>query len=293
MPRSSAFNVRKATTDDAGGIAGVLELIIQRRPDCAWAFSDADEYSIAVLAQTGYKLLVATIDDEVSGVVRTWDEEGIGWFDMLASGRPGAGRALLQAVERAAQDAGLRLLRVRAPEDASVAAVFQRWGYMPVSHVVEQDVRFLVMEKRLPLLTVREQRREDAGAIADLTGRDPWFFEQVRRPGWFVVADGDRVVGAIGVREAGPGIAALEPPALLPDYEGRRLELWMVARAATHAETKGFHTAVLPAVPSLRPLERDLEDGQWHREEFQGSPHYVRRFSGTAATFREDRESYL
>lgn len=292
MPRSSAFNVRKATTDDAPGIAAVLRQILGRRPDCAWAFSAADEHSIAVLTQTGYNLLVATFDEEVVGVIRTWDEEGVGWFDMLAASRCGAGQALLRAVEQSAQDAGLRLLRLRVPEDPSPAGAFHRWGYMPVSHEVVDSTRFLVLEKRLPLLTVREQRREDAAAIAELTGRDPWFFEQQRQPGWFVAADGDRVVGVIGVREAAPGIAAVEAPVLRRGYEGRRLELWMTSRAVTYAETKGFHTATLPDAPNLRRFERDLEDDRWHLEQAEAGRRYVRSLSGTSVIFREDRESY-
>jgi len=293
MVLSSDFHVRKAAADDVPAIARVLNHVLSRRTDCDWAFSAVDEQSLAVLTQTGYNMLVATWRGHVVGIVRTWDEEGIGWFDMLASSRTGAGMALLRAVEQSAQDAGLRLARLRVPDGSSFADAFQRWGYLPVSHVAAGSSRFLVMEKRLPLLTIREQRREDAEAIARLSGRDPWFFEQARRPGWFVVADGDRVAGIISVREADSGVAGVEPPVLLSEYQGRRLELWMIARAAMHAETKGFHTATLPATEDLRPFERDLEDAQWHREQFDGSPHYVRRLSGTSVVFREDRESYL
>jgi GNAT superfamily N-acetyltransferase len=297
MPHPSSrvlFNVSKATVDDAGAIADVLRHVLARRPDCGWAFPATDEQSLSVLTQTGFNLLVAR-DGEgtVGGVVRTWDEEGIGWFDMLAAARAGAGYALLRAVERRAQDAGLRLVRLKVPETSPVVAAFQRWGYRPVSHTTSDGSPLVVLEKRLPLLTVREQRREDAGVIAQLTGADPWPFEQGQRSGWFVAADGERVVGVVGVRDSGAGVASIQPPSLRDGYRGRGLELWMIARAVLHAETKGFHTATLAAEGWLRPFERDLEDAQWHREDQPAEPRYVRRFSGSSVVFDEDRQSHL
>jgi hypothetical protein len=132
----------------------------------------------------------------------------------------------------------------------------------------------LLLEKRVPLLTVREQRRADAAAIGRLTGEDPWTFEQGARPGWFVASDGERVVGVISVRDAGAGAATISPPTLAASYGGRNLDLWMVDRSAYYAETNGYHTATLALTPETRVHERALEDRQWFRD----GDHYVRRF---------------
>ena len=64
---------------------------------------------------------------------------------------------------------------------------FARWGYLPISRETgewaDREQVLLTLEKRLALLTVREQRREDATAIGELTGQDAWVFEQGARPG--------------------------------------------------------------------------------------------------------------
>jgi len=234
-----------------------------------------------LLAQTGHRILVATRDDKPVGFVRWWDEEGVAWFDLLASVAPGAGRELVRAVGRAAQDAGIRLARTVIPDDSLIEEYFGRLGYLPIARQPLPDGSpGLVVERRLPLLTVREQRRSDAEAIAALTGEDPWIFEQGARPGWFVAADGDRVIGVIAVRDAGRGVAHLRPPVLVSGYEGRGIEVWMIERAGLYAETNGFHTARLPATPELERLHRDLEDHRWFLEDTPDGPAYVRRFTG-------------
>jgi hypothetical protein len=40
----------------------------------------------------------------------------------------------------------------------------------------------------------------------------------------------------------------------------------MLDRAATYAETNGYHSAMVPADPNLDALRRGLEDRYWQRE---------------------------
>ncbi len=259
--------IRPATPEDAAAASDLL----------SWAFEDdpaAAAGGFEQMLQTGSAFLVAEDDGEVLGVVRFWDDEGTGWFDRLASAKPGLARPLIRAVETGAQDRGIRYLRLIAPGDR-LPSLFQRWGYRPVARTPEG----LVLERRLPLLTVREQRREDAAAIGELAGIDPWPLEQRRLPGWFVLSDGDAVVGVVRVEDIGGGRGRIPAPVLLPAYHDRGLELWMIDRATLHAETEGFHTLELPATPELDRMERDLEDRRWFLE----GAVYVKKLA--AATF--------
>lgn len=256
--------------------AEAARTLVARAEPCGWR----PGIDPVLLAQTGSRVLVALRGDMLAGMVRWWDDDGIAWLDLLAAEVPGAGRELVRAVGRAAQDAGLRLVRAAVPEDGPLPDYFGRLGYLPVGRKSKDSVTHLVLERRLPLLTVREQRRSDAAAIGELTGEDPWVFEQGARPGWFVAADGDTLIGVIGVRDAGAGTAELTSPALRADYTGRNLELWMLDRAALYAETNGFHTARVPASRALRSHQRELEDRRWFLEGEGDEAAFVRRFAG-------------
>lgn len=261
------FVVRDATPDDGAPVASLYRAAFA---GLAYAPADAERASIAsgfeLMLQTGSAFLVASTGDRPSGAVRWWQEEGICWFDLLASVRPGAGRALTRAVDQRAQDLGLRLVRTRIPDVRRMADAFGRWGYLPVSRVRGEAHDTLELEKRVPLLTVREQRRSDAAAMAALANLDPWPFEQGARPGWFVLADGDRVSGVVSVRDLKGGAAEIATPVLAPGYDRRGLDLWMLERAATWASTNGYHTISTLATDGLRTRERDLEDRRWFRE---------------------------
>ncbi|MEP7214755.1 MAG: hypothetical protein ABI782_00795 [Anaerolineaceae bacterium] len=248
---------------------------------------------LAVLLQTGNAFLaVYDRTGVLRGMVRFWDEDGTGWLDLLVSTAPGAGRALIRGVERLAQDHGIRFVRLAVPEASALPPVMQRWGYRPVGHREDDDsgkaLRMLVHEKRLALLTVREQRRADAPAIGELTGEDPWIYEQGTRPGVFVAADGDNVVGFVSVRDSGGGLALITDPVLLETYRSRGLELWMIERSATYAETNGYHTAHVGATPVLDGYRRELEDRLWHRGDIEGMATYVRRFRDLDAGASEE-----
>lgn len=219
------------------------------------------------MTQTGHAFLVAESGGEPAGAVRFRDEEGIGWFDLLVADEVWAGTALVRAVERGAQDRGTRIVRCHCPDHAIFADYFSWLGYLPIGrNVNEAGDPELLLERRLPLLTVREQRRADAEAIGQLTGEDPWVFEQGARPGWFVAADGDRIVGVLQVADGGKGLARISVPLLKSSHRGRALELWMIDRAATYAETNGYHTAEVEADPSLEDVGKGLEDRYWTRD---------------------------
>ena len=256
------FSFRPATPDD---VLGAAALYSQHGGDLPGAPQSPGEFER--LIQTGNAFLVAERGRVVAGAVRHHDEDGIGWLDLLVSGEAGAGPALIRAVERWAQDCGLRLVRMIVPADSRLPDCFARWGYLPISRGkgewAGREQPLLTLEKRLALLTVREQRREDAAAIGELTGQDPWVFEQGARPGVFVAADGDRIIGTIAVRDAGSGLSRIDEPALRDEYRGRRLEIWMIERCVVYAETHGYHTAELPASSSLMPFRRALEDRLW------------------------------
>jgi len=272
------MTVRLASAEDGAGATGLYQ-----RADEPLAGAPMDAAAFELMAQTGHAFLVAVGGDVIHGAVRFHDDDGIAWLDLLVADVPGVGRRLMRAVETGAQDRGLRLVRVRVPEDSRLPNVFGRWGYLPVAR---EPGPLLVLEKRMALLTVREQRRGDAAAIATLTGEDPWVFEQGARPGWFVAADGDRVVGAINVRDAGGGVAEFREPSLLEPYQGRGIEVWMIERSAIYAETNGFHTAELPLTPRTDAHRKALEDRFWER----GSDRYVRRFLGNMRKPDEDWE---
>ncbi len=270
----SDFAVREATPEDAASASDVYRRVfsgVAHASEAAGRASKVREFEL--MQQTGSAFLVATRDDVIIGAVRWWQDEGIAWFDLLASLRPGAGKALARAVDQRAQDHGLRLVRTTVPDVGVLADAFGRWGYLPVSRVRGEAFDELVLEKRVPLLTVREQRRADAAAIGELAGIDPWPLEQGARPGWFVLADGDRIAGVVTVRDLKGGAAEIVSPVLSAAYGGRGLDLWMLERAATYATTNGFHTISTPATASLRARERDLEDRRW----FPDGDRYVKR----------------
>lgn len=281
------FAVRTADSDDAPELAELLAEAFAGSDAC---FPEPEPPSMADLAvrmQTGEAFLLAEREGWVVGTVRHGEDEGIARFDLLASSDPGAGRALIRTIEARAQDGGLRLVRARLPDESRLADYFAAQGYLPIGRANEQfrgePLAVLTVERRLPLLTVREQRRSDAQAIATLAGEDPWPFEQGGRPGWFVAADGDRVVGVIQARDTGGGLAAIREPVLADGYEGRGLDAWMVERAADYAGTHGSHTAELPLTERTEPLRRLLEERGWDLP--PGADRYVKRLGGQV---RED-----
>ena len=276
---NQSVSVRAAAADNGVGVSALYRLRGQ-----SLAGAPLDSAAFEVMAQTGNAFLVAAYDEEIHGAVRFHDDDGIAWLDLLVADVPGAGRRLLRSVENGAQDRGLRLVRMTVPEDSRLPDVFGRWGYLPIARKQEQNGTELVLEKRMALLTVREQRRGDGAAIAALTGEDPWVFDQGPRPGWFVAADGDRIVGAISVRDAGGGVAEFREPALQASYRGRGIEVWMVERCAIYAETNGFHTAELPVSSGTDTHRKALEDRFWER----GADRYVRRFLGNMRKPDED-----
>ena len=260
------FTIRSADTDDAPALAALYSNT-PGMPYPAGTSEVATAAGAARMMQTGNSFLVAEFDDVVMGATRHGDDEGIAWLDLLVSKVPFAGAALLGAVEMSAQDRGLRLVHTAVPNGTRVDLFFNRHGYVGFSRETDSAGNaWLRMERRLPLLTVREQRRTDAAAIGAITGEDTWMLEQHALPGWFVASDGERVVGVINVSDGGGGTGRLSVPTLFETYRGRGLEVWMIERAATHAETGGYHTLLLAADPSLDPLTRDLEDRRWFRE---------------------------
>lgn len=281
------FAIRVADSDDAPELAELLARAFDGPNACYPEPEPPSAADLAVRMQTGEAFLVAEADGRLAGGLRRSEEEGIAGFDLLASREVGAGRALVRAVEAGAQDGGLRLVRARLPDEPRLAGYFAALGYLPIGRANEEfrgeQIAILTVERRLPLLTVREQRRGDADAIAALADEDPWPFEQGTRPGWFVASDGDRVVGVIQSRDAGGGLAAIREPVLAAGYEGRGLDAWMVERAADYAGTHGSHTAQLPLTERTAPLRRLLEDRGWDLE--RGADHYVKRLSGQ---LRED-----
>ncbi len=254
------IEIRSAVAEDAGTLAALYaESELADAPNTVAKFD--------VMTQTGHAFLVATLDEQTVGAVRFHDDEGIGWFDLLVSSRPWAGAELVRAVQRGCQDRGIRLVRLRCRDERILEDYFGRLGYLPIGRSLDEAGNpDLLLERRLPLLTVREQRRTDAEAIGEFTGEDPWVFEQGARPGVFVASDGDKVVGLIQCSDAGGGAVNFTAPKLRSEYRGRNLEAWMVARASTYAETNGYHTAEMPAEPSLDSVGKALEDAYWIRE---------------------------
>ena len=264
------YSIRQATQDDADAIGWLYDNV--RRMGNVHLFAGAEAPTAStfrVMLQTGSFFLVAEWAGRSVGAIRTWGDEGVAWFDLLVSGRGGAGRALLRAFEAGAQDGGMRLARGRVPDAPLFPEYFTRRGYQPVARETVAGGPIWTLERRLPLLTVREQRREDADAIASLTGEDPWPLSQGSRPGHFVLADGARIAGFIKVVDGGAGHARLTEPVLAEGYTSRKLEVWMIERAASDAGNRGFTTAEVGPALALGVLRRELEERQWF---IDGSP---------------------
>jgi hypothetical protein len=256
----AGFTIRPARPDDAAAIAAIYAARGSTLPG-----APSEPGSFERLIQTGSSFLVAERGDTPAGAVRLREDEGIAWIDLLVAGVARAGTALLHAAEQAAQDRGLRLARMEVPEESRLPVAFGWFGYLPVARAESEGTAALVLEKRLPLLTVREQRRDDAAEIARLTGEDPWPFEQGARPGWFVLADGSRVTGAISVRVGRDGQGTATQPRLDAAYRGRQLETWMLERGATYAATNGALAIAVEPSPELDAQQRTLEDFGWER----------------------------
>ncbi len=264
--RESSFIVRQAEPADAPAAAAVIrEAYGELLQACPAADEAAEAERLAMLIQTGAAVLIAEGARAVAGVASWRVDDGAAWVDFAASVRPMAGRALVRTIERRAQDRGLRLARIAVVEGSRAEAAFLFWGYTPVARREGAKRPLLVLERRLPLLTVREVRRSDAEAVAALTGRDPWFFAELARPGWYAAADGERVVGAVWAerREAGWRVGG---PVLREEYRGRGLELWMLERVAQYSAMHGARHIAVAASPLLVPLARELEDRGWQRE---------------------------
>ncbi|GBD23939.1 hypothetical protein HRbin29_01612 [bacterium HR29] len=263
---SSGFIVRAAEPADAPTAASVVrEAYGDLLESCPAAAEAADAERLAMLIQTGAAVLVAEGQSGIVGAASWREDDGAAWIEFAASVQPRAGRALVRTIERRAQDRGLRFARVAVVEGSRAQAAFAFWGYTPVARREGVARPLLVLERRLPLLTVREVRRADAEALASLTGRDAWFFAELARPGWYAAADGERVVGVVWAerREADWRVGG---PLLLEEYRGRGLERWMLERAAQYAAMHGAQRIVAAASPLLIPLARELEERGWQRE---------------------------
>ncbi|HJP40634.1 MAG TPA: hypothetical protein QGF35_02885, partial [Dehalococcoidia bacterium] len=253
MPLALRTEARRATAEDAPDCATILA---HRHPS-----QPASAGDIAGWLQTGTTIFLATRDGTTVGMARHTSTEGIDWFDLLSSVEPGAGAALVRFFVRFAQDRGVRLVRTKAPDDPRFEDYFGFSGFRPVgTETAAAGDEFLILERRVPLLTVREMRRDDAEELAAATGGEPWDFQHSLRPGWFVLSDGDSYAGYVRVRETGRGIGRIAPPDMLPAYRKRGLELWMVERAVYYGETTGFHTLHLEVSEATESLSRELED---------------------------------
>lgn len=274
---TSPISVRPFEPDDAGPVDRVLATAFADEPRSPRT-SEAIARGSALISQMGSALLVAERDGEVAGAVRWWQDEGVAWFDLLASERPPIGRQLIAAVEARAQDHGLRLVRIETPEWWLIEEYFGRAGYLPVQRSRPGSTPAMVtLEKRLPLLTVREQRRADAAEIGRLSGEDPWPFEQGQRPGWFVLADGQRIGGVIAImRGESRDAAMIRGPWLDPSYRSRGLEIWMADRAAQFAAMNGY-TSIALAAPGLEARRRDFEERRWFLRGTGAAARYVRQ----------------
>lgn len=270
--------IRPFAPDDAGAVDALWARAFAGFEEELRGTAEALGRGSALMTQTGSTLMVAEAGGAVVGAVRWWQADGIAWWDLLVSERAWAGKRLIRAVEATAQDHGLRIVRVEAPDGSLLEDAFVRYGYLPVMRPAPGAgaPAMATLEKRLALLTVREQRRADAAAIAAIAGEDPWPFEQGGRPGWFVAADGERVVGAVAVRDAGAARAEVRGPWLLDSYRGRGLELWMAERAASYAETNGFVVIGVDA-GALPGPRRDSEDRRWFLEGTGPAARYVKR----------------
>ena len=226
--RVTRFAIRTADSDDAPELAELLAEAFAESDACYPEPEPPSAADLAVRMQTGEAFLLAEDADGVAGVVRRSEDEGIASFDLLASCEAGAGRALVRAIEARAQDGGLRLVRAKLPDETRLADYFAGLGYLPIGRANEafrgEHVPILTVERRLPLLTVREQRRGDADAIAALV--------RVQQERHDRALDGNHApLGAHGTagvdheQDQGPGVGLANLLAHVPrfDKQGSRL----------------------------------------------------------------------
>lgn len=224
--------------------------------------------------QTGSTYLVAERSGVVAGVVRTWEVDGSLVAGSLAATVGNAGRALVEAAERLAQDRGLRWVRIPFAEECGVLPLVQRWGYQLVSRERRATAggtqwTRLVGEKRLRLLTVRPARRGDEDALEALGITSGL-------PSVTVAVDGERIVGAGYVMLRGQVEAELILPVVAPGYESRGLEAWVAEVAARTLAMAGR----VRLMTLREPFPDDLGARGWHEH----GPHYVREL-GDVLTF--------
>lgn len=245
-----------------------------RSPAFLFVEPEIDPAAIRRHSQTGSVYFAAETAGEVVATCRCWEEDGSLWVGALAAAVPGAGRAVVDAAERHAQDAGLRWVRIAFPEESRAATLLRQWGYQVVSRgqmetPAGEPWTRLVAEKRLRLLTVRPGRRGDEDAL-DALGA-------AAAPQVCTVAlDGDRLVGAVAVQPSGQTDALLGVPVLLAGYEGRGLEAWMAEVAARTQAMAGRYRLLAP-----RDSYGDGLTARGWREE---GPYYVRDL-GEVLTF--------
>ncbi len=270
MASSGGFNVRTARPEDDAAVAGVITRAFDEHRDLYDVSRWMPVETVRTHFQTGSLFFLAERSDRPAGACRAWERDGIYWISALASLQPGAGRALTEAVERAAQDSGIRLVRFEGPEELGLDALFERWGYRVVSRErrpagvdgMLREWTALTFEKRVRLLTCRPGRHGDEAALAGL-GIDA-------APASITVAvDGDEIVGAVRIQRRNSMEAELSDCRLAPGYEGRGLDLFLATVAARSAAIDGMlrlyvHRSGWPGTLVSRGWQ---EEGDWYVRE--------------------------
>ena len=131
--RGRDFTVRRFAAEDAPAADAILRAAFD---GCEAEYPEATAAAargLAMLAQTGHNLLVAEAGRRLAAVVRWRAEDGVATIDLLASGIPGAGRALLRGVERTLQEHAVRYAasprpRARCSRTSSAATATPPWA---------------------------------------------------------------------------------------------------------------------------------------------------------------------
>lgn len=148
------LHIRPATPADASAISAVIIQSLQQ--------TNAADYSAALIAQVEQsftaerilalleqrQVLVALLDQQLVATASLHGNVLRSVFVAPGVQGTGVGRALLQALENLARQAGQTLLRV--PSSITAEGFYARLGYAKVREVMEGEERIIVMERAVP-----------------------------------------------------------------------------------------------------------------------------------------------
>jgi ribosomal protein S18 acetylase RimI-like enzyme len=147
------FRIRRATSDDAGGVAAVLNRVVSERVhsaiDRAWTSDEQRSYLESLSSREAYHVAVTGSGDIVglqvidvySSLISMAHVGQLGTFLLPEWRGRGAGRALFDATRRFAASAGYRKLVIQVRgSNMSAQAFYRRLGFAECGRLRSQVI---------------------------------------------------------------------------------------------------------------------------------------------------------